>query len=240
MADDQPSGPVGPDNPIRIGVYVDGGWWYHLTYYWLWNHPMKVRLALDGVQDAIRWYARGVFGRPVEHVRIHCSHWVAGPESAIASGFAAVLDRLGMVRHHMGLNPTNGRTTGVKVELALTCYDDTDSGELAMVALITGDDEYRPLVDRLVDEKVRVLIPQIDVTFPDNRGGQDRWLITSPHLSEAATDSPSYQDLLVATDAEPYASCGLTSPFLWEHNAARAGDRVSRTPRRPNPRRKYT
>jgi hypothetical protein len=235
MAEDQSSCPVGSGDSSRIGVYVDGGWWFHLTYYWLMNHPMKVRLALDGVADAIRWYARDVFDCPVNRIRIHRFHWVGGPQSTIAARFGATLDRLGVVRHHMWHNPTNGRMTGTKVELALTCYDEVYDHDLDMVALITGDDEYRPLIQRLVEMKVHALVPQIDVVFPDTRGGKDRWLITSPHLCDATTDSPSYEDLLGATDAEQYASCGLVSPFLWDYDATRSGEQTvrSRIPHRP-------
>lgn len=238
MADAQSAASPGVDSPVRIGVYIDGGFWFHLTYYWLMNHPMKVRLSIDGLRDAIRWYARTVVDRPVEHIQVTKTHWVQGDESLMHEGFAAALDRLHVIRHHMGFNPDNGRSTGVRVELALTAWDEAYD-DLDMVALLTGDAEYRPLVDRLVADKVRVLVPQIDVEFPDNRGGRPRWLVTSPHLLREATDTPAYEDLLGATETAEYTGRGLISPFLRDYDADRSGERAVglRIRRRPYPRR---
>jgi hypothetical protein len=236
---DQPAAADGDDS-IKIGVYVEGNFWFHLAHYWLHEHEMRVKLRLDGVQDAIRWYAREAFGRPVQHTRIHRSHFVHGPKSTLSPAYAKVLDRLGVTRHHMAANPTNNRVLGVRAELILLCYDDAYYDDLDMVALITGDDEYRPLVDRLVAEKVKVLIPQIETDFTDNRTGDKRWLATSSHLCGAATDAPSYEELLRATETDQYAERNLTSPFLWEENAINRSDRAVRTSfRGPDPRRRY-
>lgn len=211
----QPANAEPEASPVRIGVFIDGSFWFHLFYYWLHNHRMGLRLDLEGVQDAGRWYARGVFDRPVEEIIIDQSHHFQALRDPLPFGFAKVLDRLHITRHELPFDHRKNRAVGVEVELALTCWDEAYAAGLDMVMLVTGDDDHRPLVERLVGDGVRVLVPQIDVTFTDNRSLKPRWLVTSPHLCEAATDTPTWDDLISATLDEDYS---LTSAFLREHS----------------------
>lgn len=220
----QPANDESTVAPIRIGVYIDGGFWFRLFYYWLHHHWMSRRLALDGVQDAARWYARTVFDRPVEQIIIDQSHHFQALRDPVPGGFAKVLDRLHITHHGLPFDQRKARAVGVEVELALTCWEQAYAAGLDMVMLVTGNDDYRPLVERLVGDNVRVLVPQIDVTFTDGRSLRPRWLVTSPHLCEAATDTPTWDDLIGATLAQDYA---LTSALL---RADSTGRTPSRTP----------
>jgi hypothetical protein len=198
--------------PIRIGVFFDGSFWFHLHHYWLHHHPAHQKLAVDGVQDAARWYAREVFSRPVEDIVIEQAHHFQAARS-INSTFQAVLDRMHITRHELEFDSARNRAIGVEVELALTCWDQTAEAGLDMVMLVTGNYDYRPLVTRLVRGGVRVLIPQIDVSFTDRRTRKRIWITTSEHLCAVATDSPTWEQLVEATQSEDYP---LISPLLRE------------------------
>jgi hypothetical protein len=205
--------------PVRIGVFIDGAFWYHLFYYWQHHHPARRRLALDGVQDAARWYAREVFDRPVSEIVIDESHHFQG--SRLPTPATRMLDRLHIKRHTLLGDPSNGRTVGMEVALALTCWE---ADQLDMVMLIAGTSAYQPLVERLVTHGVSVLVPTIEADFTDDRTGAHRYLVTSKTLWEAATDAPSWDDLINATFDEEYP---LASALLPE-----TGDRPTRTPGR--------
>ncbi|MGP4029701.1 hypothetical protein [Actinomadura sp. 3N407] len=197
------------DDPIQIGVFIDGSFWFNLAHYWLHHHSMRTQLAIEGVRDVARWYASEQFQRPVDEVQIDRAHYFQAVSAGAPYRFFRVLKRLGITVHQLSFDPRRNRAVGVKTEFALTCWSET--AELRLVMLLTGDDEYRPLVERLVEDDVRVLIPHIDVTFTDSRSKRERWLVTSPHLSDAATDTPSWDDLLDATQAKDYP---LASPYI--------------------------
>lgn len=213
----------GPSDPFRIGVFIDGSFWFHLTYYWLHHHPARTQLAIDGVRDIARWYASNKFQRPVDETKIEKVHYFQAISSDRPERFFNVLDRLGVIRHELSFDDRRKRAIGLKTEFALTCWNET--ADLDMVMLLTGDDDYEPLVERLVRDDCKVLIPQIDATFTDSRSNRRKWLITSPYLCDAATDAPTWNDLLDSAQVDGYP---LASPFLIDDSKHTAPSRRSR------------
>lgn len=194
---------------INVGIYVDGTFWFHLTHYWLHAHPMRKRLDLAGVHDAIRFHAHKSYGEPLDNIKItQRHHFESGRGSANPKWTTVLQQRLAYQCHQLGYDHINDREVGVDVAYALTCWD--TAGDIDMVALLTGDGDHYPLAERLTGEDRRVLVPSIQARYVDARTGKQRWLHTGTPLRDAATDNPTWEELL--TDADGVD--GLISPFL--------------------------
>ena len=198
--------PQKPDAPARIGVYIDGGFWMRLFYYFYEHHPVRRKLAVDGVLDAARLHASRVLDRSVEQVAISVAHYFQGGRNGINPAFAEVLKDLGITAHELPYDASKKRSVGLKGELILTCW--AEKAGYDMVMLIAGADDFTPLTNRLVREGARVLVASIDVAYPRLNNSLQR-VRTSSFLHEAATDNPTWNDFLAATRNVP----GLTDPF---------------------------
>lgn len=198
--------------PLRIGVFFDGGFWSALVTYWKYGHPTPRRLTFEGIQDAIRWYAHKVFDRPIKEIKIDQSHYVHHLNTPLPGKVAYILDGLCIQRHTLPPHPFEKYAPGVETALALKCWDE-DAAALDMLVLVVNFSKYRPLVDILVEGGSRVMVPTINVENIDSRTGQRRVLKTSEHLTVAATDTPSWESLINATLEEGYPFATTLTPW---------------------------
>jgi hypothetical protein len=183
--------------PIGIGVFYDGAFLSTLSHYYQHHHQVRTRLDLEEFHEEICRYAAGVFFRPVQEISVAEAHHLQGLGHPAPPAFTAVLDRLKIQRHELPFNhgKNGGGPEGLAVEFALTCYEAASEVPLDMVVLVTGDPDYVPLVDWLIEDKIKVMIPRVHLTFP-NRAGHPQWLATAPRLLERATHTPAFEDLL--------------------------------------------
>lgn len=211
------SAPRPQTEPVRVAVFFDGGFWFKLATYWHYGHPMRRRLSFGSIQDAFRWYAHTIFDRPINEIVIDQSHHFHNSRYPMPPKILNLLDHLRIKHHTFPPDPSQKqKATGLDVSLALTCWD---AGQLDLVVLVTNSAYLRPLIDRLVADDVRVLIPTLDVKYVDSRSEKPRFLTTPSHLWEAATDTPSWDALISATLDEEYP---LTTALLPEDIATPA------------------
>lgn len=184
-------------DPIRIGVFYDGAFLSPLSHYYQHHHQMRRRIDLEEFHEAVRRYACAVFHQPTHEIDIAEAHHFQGLGQPVPNTFTSVLDRLKIQRHELPFNhgKNGGGPEGLAVEFALTCYEAATEVPLDMVVLITGDPDYVPLTDWLVEDQVRVLIPRVHLTFP-SRAGHPQCVATAPRLLERATHTPPFEDLL--------------------------------------------
>ncbi|WP_067480890.1 DUF6221 family protein [Actinomadura hibisca] len=185
--------PPPPTGETRIGVFYDGGWFHHLSSYFANHSTWRSGLALQGVHDMLRWYLAQKTGRPLDGIVITQKHFVRGRRGDAPNPFDAVLDNEGVMRHDVTVNAAQEK--GADVHLALETFQQAVTAPLDVVALITGDADFVPLVERLHRFEVKVLLPTIDVTFFDANG--KRWdLACSSALAAAADHTPTWTELI--------------------------------------------
>jgi hypothetical protein len=183
--------------PISIGVFYDGAFLSPLLHYYAHYHQMRRRIDLEDLHEGILRYAYTVFHRPLDEIDIAEAHHVQGVGQPAPAAFTTVLDRLKIQRHELPFNHgrNGGGPEGLTVEFALACYEAATEVPLDMAVLITGDPDYVPLVDYLVEDRVKVLVPRVHLTFP-SRAGYPQYLATAPRLLDHATHTPVFEDLL--------------------------------------------
>lgn len=181
---------------IRVGVFYDGGWWVNVADYFATVHAWRARVSFRGLHDLLRWHIAAVAGCDLDACQVAEAHYVQGRDPGTSwRSLDEVLDEAGVTRHDVALT-AGGREKGADVALALEAWDRAAGGAVNSVALLTGDADLVPLVDRLRGRGVLVTVPAVDVTFRDPRGGTGRELRTAPGLRAAAASSPPLETLL--------------------------------------------
>jgi hypothetical protein len=188
----------------RIGVFYDGTWFAHVSDFYATHHRRAARPSLGGLHDAVRWYVHRVDGVDLDTVEVAQAHYVRGRSPVPSTAFDAVLANAGVTRHDLELH--EGKEKGVDVHLALEAWECATTLPLDYVALITGDADFAPLVTRLIDRGVRVIIPVLDVT-----GAGGEVLHTAAQLRAATSDTPTFDQLFAPGDADDYP---LRFPFV--------------------------
>jgi hypothetical protein len=183
--------------PLRVGVFYDGAFLSPLLHYYQHYYQMRRRIDLEEFHEDVRRYANTVCGRTIEEIEIAEAHHFQGLGQPVPAAFTSVLDRLKIQRHELPFNhgKNGGGAEGLTVEFALTCYEAATEVPLDLVVLLTGDVDYVPLVDWLVEDQVRVVVPRVYLTFP-SRSGHPQCLATAPRLVGRATHAPAFHDLV--------------------------------------------
>jgi NYN domain len=194
--------PVG--NRCRIGVFYDGTWFSYVSDFYATTHRRAARITLGGLHDSLRWYVHCATGIDPDECEVVEAHYVRGRSATPSTVFDTVLSNAGVTRHDVELH--GGKEKGVDIYLALEVWERATATPLECVALITGDADFTPLVTRLVNRGVRVIVPVIDT---GDRGGPA--LHTAAQLREATADAPTFDELFAPSDLDDYP---LRFPFV--------------------------
>jgi hypothetical protein len=184
---------------VRIGVFYDGTWFAYLSDFYATAHRRAARIALDGLHDAVRWYVHTATGRPLDECVVAEAHYARGRIDTPAASFDAALTAAGVVRHDLPL--VGGKEKGVDVQLALEAWDRAMTVPLQWVVLLTGDADFTPLVTRLGDRGVHVIVPVVDVPAADAPAWTPR---TAAPLRAATHFTPGFDSLFAPADAADY------------------------------------
>lgn len=184
-------------NVVHLGIFYDGAFLAPLMHYYQQHHQARRRIELEGLHEELRRYAAAQFHCPLGEVEVAEAHHFQGGGQPTPAPFTAVLDRLKIQRHELPFNHgrNGGGPQGLAVAFALTCYEAAIEAPLTMAVLITGDPDYVPLIDWLIEDDVDVLVPRVHLTFP-SRGGHLQCLATAHQLLQRATHTPGFDTLL--------------------------------------------
>jgi hypothetical protein len=199
---------------IRIGIFYDGIFWQRFFDYRRYNHPEPKLIDMEGVHDAIRWYACSVFSCPVDRVTVVDARfiWTQGYRKR---ALLETLDHLNIKLYQVPFNTKTQRAVGFVLELGLTCYEVAYADpQLDLVALIAGSDDYLPLIERMIEDGISVLVPRINVDYKHDNSDKKRFLATSSHLTDAVTHAPSWDELLNVSDDYPLTPPLHDDPFV--------------------------
>ena len=112
---------------MRIGIFYDGNYFYHVSNYYCYAHPRRARLSIPGIHDFIKKMVS-----EKEHVderlcQIVDCHYFRGRLPAMEANarrillneriFDDILMREGVVTHYLPMS--HGMEKGVDVSLAL-------------------------------------------------------------------------------------------------------------------------
>lgn len=188
---------------IRIGIFYDGNYFYHVSNYYYHGHPRRSRISVPGLHSLIRTMVA-----EREHVnenlcRIVDSHYFRGRLTAAEANlrhllfsernFDDVLTREGVVAHFLPVS--HGSEKGANISLALEAYEQMVHVGFDVVVLVACDGDYVPLVRKLNALGARVMVIGWEYAYEDDNGGR-RQTMTSGRLMAEATYGIWMQDII--------------------------------------------
>ena len=180
----------------RIGIFYDGGYFAHVSDYYLYHHVRKARISIQGLHALLRDEVARAEQNELRYCHIVEAHYFRGRFSADDAKrhdatrpdgdstlyrerkFEDALIKSGVTPHFLPLfTPNDGRPPrekGVDVWLALEAFDLAHRKGLNVVVLVTGDGDYVPLVRKLNGLGTRVLVTAWDLQDAEQRFGTTR------------------------------------------------------------------
>jgi len=204
---------------LRIGVFYDGNYFFHVSNYYNYAHSIRRRISIDGLHHFIREYLATQEQTDPRYCRIIDAHYFRGRLNSYEAEqanrlfaervFEDILIGEGVVTHYLPL-----RTIHKKFDI---------------VVLIACDGDYVPLVRKINTLGARVMILGWDFEYTDNRNGQLRTTVTSTDLLREATYPVPMHALI--DDRKNWKRLNIETLFVVKENDAdtppnpRAGDR---------------
>jgi cold shock CspA family protein/uncharacterized LabA/DUF88 family protein len=179
---------------IKIGVFYDGNYFFHVSNFYLYSHPRKSRLSIVGIHEFIRNQVAQFEDVDIKYCQVVDSHYFRGRLSAQEAdvrnklyqerAFDDVLMREGVVTHYLPLSRQGEK--GIDVWLALEAYELAVLKHFNVLILIACDGDYVPLVRKINALGTRVMVLAWDFQYTDESGNV-RATTTSVKLLEEAT-----------------------------------------------------
>lgn len=166
---------------VRIAVFYDGQYFFHVSNYYRFNHQRQARLNLAGIHRFIQNRVSNLEQIDPRLCQIVESHYFRGrfsvgdfdqkserdrdPEYANKQlrnerGFDDVLMRANIATHYFPIDSRQQppKEVGIDVWLALEAYDLAVHKKFDVLALIACDSDYVPLVRKLNSIGTRVML----------------------------------------------------------------------------------
>ncbi len=197
---------------IKIGVFYDGNFFYHISNYYNYEHDRKARLSIAGMHDFICHSVADYEDTDPRFCQVVDAHYFRGRLNAFDAQeanrllseriFDDILIQENVVTHYQPLKVRDGRIEekGVDVMLALEAYEMALFKQYNVLALIASDSDYAPLVRKLSTLGIRVMVLGWDFAFIDERSGRERRTVTSIDLLKEATYPMAMADIIDNTD----------------------------------------
>jgi len=193
---------------IRIAVFYDGNYFYHVSNYYNYQHERKARISIGGLHNFIRNKVAQEEGVGLKHCQVVDSHYFRGRLSAYEARdnsnklfyervFDDILMAEGVVTHYLPLKSRDGvrEEKGIDVWLALEAYELAIHKEFDVVVLIAADGDYVPLIRKLNTLRTRVMVLSWDFSYTDDYG-RNMHTRTSQDLLEEVTYPIAMHELI--------------------------------------------
>jgi uncharacterized LabA/DUF88 family protein/cold shock CspA family protein len=161
---------------IRVGVFYDGNYFFHVSNYYAYQHARRARINIKGLHNFMRKKIAELENCEERYCQLVDLHYFRGRLSASEASsrdilyaertFDDVLLREGITTHYLPLG-SEGNEKGIDVWLALEAYELALHKNFDVIALITGDGDYVPLVRKLNTLGTRVAVFSWDYEFRD-------------------------------------------------------------------------
>lgn len=178
---------------LKIGVFYDGNYLYHVSNYYAYRHELHARLSISGLHQFIRERVAHFEQTSPKYCHIVDAHYFRGRYSTQIIEqkgwlrgeriFEDVLMYNGVTTHYWPM--MEGNEKSVDVALALEAYELTVLKKFDVCVVIAGDGDYAPLVKKLNNTGTRVMVLGWDFDFTDDRGVHHETRVSRALLSEA-------------------------------------------------------
>ena len=220
---------------LRIGVFYDGGFFYHVSNYYRYAHPRKQRISIPGLHEFIRRHVAGLEEIDERYSQIVDAHFFRGRLSAqqvqahgrlyAERAFNDVLMNEGVTTHYL---PIPGKTEkGIDVWLSLEAFELTMYKQYDVLVLIAGDSDFLPLVRKVNSLGTRVMVLGWHFRYTDDLG-RERTTATSVKLRNEVTYPVAMHDLI---DEADHRGDPLIDGLFVEFRPPREPDEETEAPR---------
>lgn len=196
---------------IRIGVFYDGNYFYHVSNYYNYVHERKSRVSISGLHEFIKQKVTELEGdgSSPRQAQIVDAHYFRGRLSAREASqkgsqqlyfdrvFDDVLMSKSITTHYLPLRYQGGyrEEKGIDVWLALEAFELAFYKRFNVVVLIAADGDYMPLVRKLNTLGVRVMVLYWDFEYMEE-DGRRRTTRTSQELIEEVSYPIAMHELI--------------------------------------------
>ena len=182
-----------PENVIKIGIFYDGNYLYHVSNYYVFHHRHHMRLSISGLHEFVReevarrehttaefcrivdaHYFRGRYSTPI----VETKGWLRGERI-----FEDVLMYNDVTTHFWPM--TEGNEKSVDVALALEAYEMTHLRHYDVCVLVAGDSDYAPLVQKIQATGTRAMVLGWEFDFLNERGLRHETHVSRRLMSDA-------------------------------------------------------
>ena len=181
------------DKMVRIGVFYDGNYLYHVSNYYVFHHRYRERLSISGLHEYIRQALAQLEGTRAEYCQIVDAHYFRGRYPTAISEqkgwirgeriFEDVLMYNGVTTHFWPI--TDGIEKSVEVALSLEAYEMTHMKNYDVCVLVAGDSDYTPLVQKIQATGTRVMVLGWEFDFVNERGTHHETHVARKLMSSA-------------------------------------------------------
>lgn len=185
---------------LRIGIFYDGNYFYHVSNYYCYVHQRRSRLSIPGLHEFVKSLISSREGVNERLCQIVDCHYFRGRLPAMEANarqillneriFDDILMREGVVTHYLPV--TKGIEKGVDVSLALEALELTIFKHFNVVVLIASDGDYLPLVRKLNALGTRVVVLGWNFTYMDENGNERYTSTSAKLLNEASYPVPMH------------------------------------------------
>lgn len=163
---------------LRIGIFYDGNYFYHVSNYYCYAHARRARLSIPGIHNFVKKMISEKEHLDERLCQIVDCHYFRGRLPALEANarqillneriFDDILMREGVVTHYLPM--PHGMEKGVDVSLALEALELSIYKHFNVVVLIASDGDYVPLVRKLNSLGIRVMVLAWDFEYMDDNG----------------------------------------------------------------------
>lgn len=193
---------------VSIGVFYDGNYLLHVSNYYYFKHSRKSRINVAGIHNFIKHQTAEELGVNINLCKIVDAHYFRGRQFILnSSGGSNSLthDRIyedflmyeGITTHFLPVKNFSGEyyEKGVDVWLALEAYEAALHKKLDVIALISSDGDYVPLIKKINSLGTKVMLLYWDFQYR-NDFGTDVVTRTSQDLIEEVSFPIAMQEVI--------------------------------------------
>lgn len=190
---------------VRIGVFYDGNFLFHISNYYYYHHANKARISIGGMHSYLRRAVSNETGADESLCQVVEVHYFRGRPMASETNkdsifkermFEDVLVREGVITHYLPVS--NGNEKGVDIQFVLEAYEAAVLRKLDVIVLVASDGGFVPLVRKLSAAGAKTMLIGCDFTFMDENGSE-----RTTRTSQRLVDEVSYPILLNEVLSDP-------------------------------------